>query len=359
MDKVEPVIEAEEASISSCANTIQPMENYDPLEILHEEKRRREEKKQDFVKGLDATAKPSIHLKYEAVTMKHRLKTLLPLAKNPLSKITTQDWRDLQVTIDTSRIPRENDISVAQSTRSIMYDKYLKFSNSSEELQKKFTKAYINIQFLNAKVKALEIEQTELQNTFSSSGIDKQGVESLIFLLREKDERIQTLESSQHSDFLPMNPQMLEEKQQLIEELNFLKGENANLNTKNQVLEDRIKILEDEQHKSYDIQFWVDKNNVMVNKLQHELSQDNMKKGLGQFLSDIKTNSELENWLQQQIDWLLKKNEELCNSLNQKVHEQLESMKFIEKRKDDIKAQGQRLDEETRRGIVINKTRKS
>ena len=46
---------------------------------------------------------------------------------------------------------------------------------SSEELQKKFTKASINIQFLNVKVKTLEIEQTQFQNTLSSSEIDKQG----------------------------------------------------------------------------------------------------------------------------------------------------------------------------------------
>ena len=88
----------------------------------------------------------------------------------------------------------------------------MKPSFSSEGLQKKFTKEYINIQFFNVNVKVLEIEQTQLQSTLSSSRKDKQGIENPIFLLMEKDESIQTLESSQHTPFLPMTLQMLEEK---------------------------------------------------------------------------------------------------------------------------------------------------
>ena len=41
-----------------------------------------------------------------------------------------------------------------------MYDKYMKDSYSSEELKNKLPKASTNIQFLNDKVKALEIGWT-------------------------------------------------------------------------------------------------------------------------------------------------------------------------------------------------------
>jgi hypothetical protein len=66
--------------------------------------------------------------------MKLRVNTLFPLAKKSLSEMRPQDERALQVTIDTSRIPLEDDISLTQSTSDIVYEKYKKVSSSSEEL---------------------------------------------------------------------------------------------------------------------------------------------------------------------------------------------------------------------------------
>ncbi len=128
------------------------------MEILREERRRRrEENQQALVYGPDATAQPRIHPEYEADIMKLILNTLVPLAKKPFSEMRPQDWRALQVTIDTEGIPPEDYISLAQSTSNIVYYKYMKAASSSEELQNKFSKASTNMKLLNATVKALDI----------------------------------------------------------------------------------------------------------------------------------------------------------------------------------------------------------
>ena len=108
--------------------------------------------------GLDATNQPRIHPEYEVETTKLRLKKLVPLAKNLLSKMGTWDWKALQVTINTSRIPPKDDISLEERTSSIVNYKYMKSSFSCQKLRKKFTEASINIQFFNAKVNSLESE---------------------------------------------------------------------------------------------------------------------------------------------------------------------------------------------------------
>lgn len=89
------------------------MESCNTLEILQEDTRRREENKHALVNGLDAINQPRTQPEYEVGKTKLRLKTLVPLAKNTLYEMRMQDWRALQVTINTSGIPPKDDISLA------------------------------------------------------------------------------------------------------------------------------------------------------------------------------------------------------------------------------------------------------
>ena len=55
-----------------------------------------------------------------------------PLVRKPYTEMGPQDWKALQVTFETADIPPEDDVIMAKSSSSLVYNKYVKAAHSSE-----------------------------------------------------------------------------------------------------------------------------------------------------------------------------------------------------------------------------------
>lgn len=70
------------------------------------------------------------------------------------------------------------------------------------------------------------------------------------------------MDNSKLTPLFPITQQMIEDKQQLEESIYFMRGENASLNAKNQIMEGRITDLE-AVHRASDFSFQLDEANTI------------------------------------------------------------------------------------------------
>lgn len=142
-----------------------------PLYILREEKKRREEAHFLVVirDTLESMAQPGLLPIYDTNNRQYLIKTLEPLPSKPYAQMGREDWRQFQVTLEIIDLPPQDNISLAQRTNSVFFDKYMKDTHEIYDLKHKYQVTTTHNQFLGDKLKVLEANKASLQSKIISN----------------------------------------------------------------------------------------------------------------------------------------------------------------------------------------------
>jgi hypothetical protein len=104
----------------------------------------------------------------------------------------------------TIELPPIDNIRLAKSSSSIVYDGYVKAAFENEKFKRKLGSILLENQYWTLEVKALEAEKGVLEEKLVSLGKDSQTAIEVVHFLREKQEQIKALEATRSAAAFPI-----------------------------------------------------------------------------------------------------------------------------------------------------------
>lgn len=158
---------------------------------------------------LESMAQPNLLSKQNKRTGKYMLTTLKSLVTKSYTQMGPQDWRKIHVTFEMVHLPPQDDNSLAQRTRSVVYEKYMKDAHPREDLKHKYQVISFENQSLGFKAKVSQFERASLQRNLISSRREDQEADKNIEIVKQKDQRIKVLEDSLQTCLFQLTQYML------------------------------------------------------------------------------------------------------------------------------------------------------